>query len=576
MPMPTAYNDRAQAFFDRYEAQDATPIKDLLSRWIPAGAHVLELGCGSGRDARFLAQLGANVIATDGSESLLALARQHTDPTLTNLQFAPLALPPSPTETQTFVAQLPTTTHQAHAVYTCGVLQHLTDHELHETVRFIDHVTDEQGLVIVVVPLNHRGEPDRPTYSRERYDYIQRFERVGFRLANASYADDVGTPGFTCTWATFVFLRETGSQRANQRFRRILENDAKTTTYKLALLRALCDINRTMPRLVRFEGDEALIPVGLIVERWVRDYWQLAQGTRLPRQIHQGRKLGFETSLQTLMTHCAQNYSVFETLLNQSTRDVAVTQAITTLFDDVETTLFKGPIHYITEDGHPIFHRARRHVRKLPLTDQRSLFTRYGELAFPAELWLELTRIAPWLEDSIVLEWAKLSARFESLETNIQTPLTMADIVVRLMPNDTARDTSFAQSIYRQALNKEGLHCIWSGRELTENTLAIDHLLPWARFHNNHLWNLMPTHRQSNSQKSDAIPSCDGLYTARAEIQSNWLRLYERSPQRFLIEAEWSLTRTPLPTTQWEIPLFDALLETADISANQLQATRWP
>ncbi len=555
MPMPTAYNDRAQAFFDRYEAQDATPIKDLLSRWIPAGAHVLELGCGSGRDARFLAQLGANVIATDGSESLLALARQHTDPTLTNLQFAPLALPPgrdarflaqlganviatdgsesllalarqhtdptltnlqfaplalppSPTETQTFVAQLPTTTHQAHAVYTCGVLQHLTDHELHETVRFIDHVTDEQGLVIVVVPLNHRGEPDRPTYSRERYDYIQRFERVGFRLANASYADDVGTPGFTCTWATFVFLRETGSQRANQRFRRILENDAnrlanasyaddvgtpgftctwatfvflretgsqranqrfrrilendaKTTTYKLALLRALCDINRTMPRLVRFEGDEALIPVGLIVERWVRDYWQLAQGTRLPRQIHQGRKLGFETSLQTLMTHCAQNYSVFETLLNQSTRDVAVTQAITTLFDDVETTLFKGPIHYITEDGHPIFHRARRHVRKLPLTDQRSLFTRYGELAFPAfhrarrhvrklpltdqrslftrygelafpaELWLELTRIAPWLEDSIVLEWAKLSARFESLETNIQTPLTMADIVVR-------------------------------------------------------------------------------------------------------------------------------------------------
>jgi len=296
----------------------------------------------------------------------------------------------------------------------------------------------------------------------------------------------------------------------------------------------------------------------------------------MPRQIRQGAQLAFETNLKTLMTYCAQNYSVFETLLNQSPRDETATQAITALFDNVVTTLIKGPVQYITEDGHPIFHRARRHVRKLPLTDQRSLFTRYGELAFPAELWLELTRIAPWLEDSIVLEWAKLSARFESLETNIQTPLTMADIVVRLMPNDTARDTSFAQSIYRQALNKEGLHCIWSGRELTENTLAIDHLLPWARFHNNHLWNLMPTHRQSNSQKSDAIPSCDGLYAARAEIQSNWLRLYEQSPKRFLIEAEWSLTRTPLPTTQWEIPLFDALLETADISANQLQATRWP
>ena len=576
MPLPPAYNDRAQQFFDRYEAQETSDIQRLLARWIPAGTDVLELGCGSGRDARFLAQLGANVIATDGSEALLNLAQQHDDGS-THLRFASLTLPPSPSDQTALAQHISTPNHKVRAVYTCGVLQHLTDHELHETVRFINRITDEQGLVILIVPLNHQGEPDRLTFTREKYDYIQSFERIGFRLADSHLTDDAGTPGFTCTWATFVFLRETGSQRANQRFRRILENDAKTATYKLALLRALCDINRTMPRLVRFENDEALIPVGLIAERWIRDYWQLAQDGRMPRQIRQGARLAFEQHLEVMMQQCANSYSLFEELLNRPTRNDALNQCITTLFDNVVTTLFKGPVQYITEDDNPIFHRAQvRLSKRTPLTDRRSLFTRYGDLAFPAELWLELTRIAPWLEDSIVLEWAKLSARFESLSTVIQTPLTMADIVVRLMPNDTARDTSFAQSIYHHALTTDGLHCIWSGRELTANTMAVDHVLPWARFHNNHLWNLMPTHRQSNGQKSDAIPSCDGLYDARAEIQANWRRLYDASPQRFLIEAEWSLTRTPLPTNQWEVPLFDALLETADISANQLQATRWP
>lgn len=576
MPLPPAYNDRAQQFFDRYEAQETSDIQRLLARWIPAGTDVLELGCGSGRDARFLVQLGANVIATDGSEALLNLAQQHDDGS-THLRFASLTLPPSPSDQTALAQHISTPNHKVRAVYTCGVLQHLTDHELHETVRFINRITDEQGLVILIVPLNHQGEPDRLTFTREKYDYIQSFERIGFRLADSHLTDDAGTPGFTCTWATFVFLRETGSQRANQRFRRILENDAKTATYKLALLRALCDINRTMPRLVRFENDEALIPVGLIAERWIRDYWQLAQDGRMPRQIRQGARLAFEQHLEVMMQQCANSYSLFEELLNRPTRNDALNQCITTLFDNVVTTLFKGPVQYITEDDNPIFHRAQvRLSKRTPLTDRRSLFTRYGDLAFPAELWLELTRIAPWLEDSIVLEWAKLSARFESLSTVIQTPLTMADIVVRLMPNDTARDTSFAQSIYHHALKTDGLHCIWSGRELTANTMAVDHVLPWARFHNNHLWNLMPTHRQSNGQKSDAIPSCDGLYDARAEIQANWRRLYDASPQRFLIEAEWSLTRTPLPTNQWEVPLFDALLETADISANQLQATRWP
>lgn len=58
MPMPPAYEDRAAAFYERYEAISAHDIQALLARWIPKGSRVLELGCGSGRDARFMAGLG--------------------------------------------------------------------------------------------------------------------------------------------------------------------------------------------------------------------------------------------------------------------------------------------------------------------------------------------------------------------------------------------------------------------------------------------------------------------------------------------------------------------------------------
>ena len=53
MPMPEAYLTRAKAFFDRCEKIDAPDILALLTRWIRTGSRVPELGCGSGRDARF-------------------------------------------------------------------------------------------------------------------------------------------------------------------------------------------------------------------------------------------------------------------------------------------------------------------------------------------------------------------------------------------------------------------------------------------------------------------------------------------------------------------------------------------
>ena len=297
----------------------------------------------------------------------------------------------------------------------------------------------------------------------------------------------------------------------------------------------------------------------------------------MPRQIHQNRELGFGTALERTMTKCHSQYGVFESLMRNEARSKDQTSLLQLLFDDVVTTALKGPIHYIQDDGrNPVFTYVATHAgRRPPFTGRGSIIERYGLLAFPAELWLELNRIAPWLEDSLILEWARLSARFESL-CSAEHALTQADIIVRLLPPESARDTDFAASAYKAAISRGSLRSVWSGTPLKAQTLAVDHMLPWARFHCNDLWNLMPADRVENGRKSDAIPSADILHDSRDRIFSNWALLSSFAPARFASEAEITLTRTPLPKLHWETPLFDALLETADMAARQLQSARWP
>ncbi|HUE95474.1 MAG TPA: class I SAM-dependent methyltransferase, partial [Longimicrobiaceae bacterium] len=51
-------------------------VHEKLDASFPAGAHVLELGCGTGEDALHLARRGVRVVATDASARMLAVAAE--------------------------------------------------------------------------------------------------------------------------------------------------------------------------------------------------------------------------------------------------------------------------------------------------------------------------------------------------------------------------------------------------------------------------------------------------------------------------------------------------------------------
>ena len=72
------YNNQAQDFFDSTVSADVRPLYERFLNYVPAGAHILDFGCGSGRDTKAFYDMGYKVSALDGSEELCKLASEYS------------------------------------------------------------------------------------------------------------------------------------------------------------------------------------------------------------------------------------------------------------------------------------------------------------------------------------------------------------------------------------------------------------------------------------------------------------------------------------------------------------------
>ena len=79
-PNPAAiayYDEHAQTFFAGTVNLDLSPLHTRFLAWLPTGGHILDAGCGSGRDVCAFLQQGYTVTAFDASPALAALASAH-------------------------------------------------------------------------------------------------------------------------------------------------------------------------------------------------------------------------------------------------------------------------------------------------------------------------------------------------------------------------------------------------------------------------------------------------------------------------------------------------------------------
>lgn len=107
------YQQQADAFFAATVQVDMTSLYDRFLPFVPKGGHIVDAGCGSGRDSKHFAGLGYKVTAFDASPALVQKAQDYTGLPVACHDFLSLSCQPN-----------------VDAIWACASLLHVPEKEL--------------------------------------------------------------------------------------------------------------------------------------------------------------------------------------------------------------------------------------------------------------------------------------------------------------------------------------------------------------------------------------------------------------------------------------------------------------
>ena len=122
------YNQFAKAYNETTLTIEFQSKREFLLKYLKPHAHILDLGCGSGRDSKAFLQQGNKVTAMDGSQVLCQLASETIG---------------QPVKCQLFSELDEINTYDA--VWACASLLHLPTIELKQTLKKIEKALKDEG-----------------------------------------------------------------------------------------------------------------------------------------------------------------------------------------------------------------------------------------------------------------------------------------------------------------------------------------------------------------------------------------------------------------------------------------------
>ena len=328
--------------------------------------------------------------------------------------------------------------------------------------------------------------------------------------------------------------------------RHVILNDDKSSTYKLGLLRVLCRIADGAGGLAwPADDDHVAIPMGLVALTWIRLYKPLLAADLPQNPLNRGcERLGFaKAAFSRLGAVSPHDLRVGMPLTGDA--GSALHQAL----KDAVRTIVRMPVRYMTYPNgtHPILPvQARAATARSPgaVRLDEPYLASFGTMRVPTHLWAAVQRFTAWIEPAIKAEWTRVTRSYAERQGR---SLDDGQLASAMAWEDPTRDVGLARERARRLLSAQEIHCVWSGKRLSEANLDIDHCFPWAVWPCGDLWNLMPTHRTVNQrEKRDQLPTDRLLRAAQDRILQWWSDAYRENPnrglaERFALEASVSL-----------------------------------
>jgi len=147
------YDRNAQKFFDDTVNADMSEVYERFEAYLRPGAHILDLGCGSGRDSKYFLSKGYSVTAVDGSEQLCCFASELIGQEVVQLQFQDLDFD-----------------EEFDAVWACASLVHVEKKRMKEVVRRVFRSMKPGGVLYISFKY---GNGQRVKDNRLFSDYVE-------------------------------------------------------------------------------------------------------------------------------------------------------------------------------------------------------------------------------------------------------------------------------------------------------------------------------------------------------------------------------------------------------------------
>jgi SAM-dependent methyltransferase len=543
------YDRSASELADRYDSLPEGGAFPGVYSLLPESGLALDVGAGSGRDARWLRTLGFEVVAVEPASGLRAHGVSKSD---ARLRWIDDRLPA--------LDRVHRLALSFDLITLSAVWQHVAPEDRSRAFRKLVTLLRPGGVLVLTLRSGPApaGRPMHPTSTGE----IESLARAyGMEVLKVQASDDLQGRG-DVTWTTIALRMPDDGTGALPLVRGIILGDDKSSTYKLGLLRAVARIAEQAPAaaLPAAQHDDAVeVPLGLVALFWIRMYLPLVR-LGLPQAPRNSGPdgLGFaKVGFRGLLSDRVDPRELRVGAIFEEKRAASIAAAI----GEAVSTIANMPANFtrFPNSDRRVFEPARssRDRQAARVLDLETL-SGWGSLLVPGHLWRALSRFGVWIEPMLVAEWARLSRAYAD-RIGLAVPFGTAEAALEW--REPTRTTAIARLVAQGFIGRRlELECVWTGRKLSTARLDIDHCLPWSAWPCGDLWNLAPCDRKVNQhEKRDKLPSATIFAESRDRMIAWWEQGYlsdEALAARFQREVAASL---PVAGSEGTAAIFAAL-----------------
>ncbi|NBI53246.1 methyltransferase domain-containing protein [Photobacterium alginatilyticum] len=460
---------------------------------------ILDIGAGSGRDAKWFAQHGGEVFAVEPAASLRQLGREYTEGL--EITWFDDSLPE--------LKKIVDLGMRFDLILVSAVWMHIASSQRKRAFRKLANLLAPNGKL--VISLRHGDFNDgrvNKGVSVEELELLAKDYALQLCLKTELDADAMGRSDVQ--WQTVVLNMPDDGSGDLIKVRHIIVNDSKSATYKLALLRTLLRIADAHPGAVldRADGKVAL-PQGLVALYWIRQFKRLID-------IEIGGISGIQQNSNTSKGLGFVKEDGWNKLKHLAADDLAVgalfsgddAKAMQKTLKDSLVTIKQGPVTFIYQGTkeNKLFEMLPPSKRRTHLSSffiDSEFLASFGTFILDESLWECLRLYGSWIEPLVVNQWILEMQRFEANKTRNIGLQTYHDSLIWVDKDHDTREVRKKVDALRQCGTE--IHSVWSGTKL-RGQYHVDHCLPFAYWPNNDRWNLLPTTTTENLNKRDRLP----------------------------------------------------------------------